>query len=364
MKKILLLPGDGIGPEIMAEAEKVLSLLQAHAGLEIIIERGLLGGCAVDATGEPYPEETRRQAKMADAILLASVGGPKWDTLPRQQRPETGLLAIRADLELFANLRPAQVMDSLVSRSALKAELVSGLDILIVRELTGGIYFGQPRGLGENAQGEREGYNTLRYSESEVRRIAKIAFDAAMQRQKRLCSIDKMNVLESSQLWREIVQEMAAEYPEVVLTHMLIDNAAMQLVRDPQQFDVIVTGNLFGDILSDEASMLTGSIGLLPSASLRSDGVGLFEPIHGSAPDIAGKNIANPYAMILSVAMMLRYTLNEVYLAQIIEDSVKICIKEGICSADIVAQGQQIYRTNEIGDAVCRTMMKMLKENF
>ena len=279
MKNLLLLPGDGIGPEIMAEAEKILHLLQKKARLAVALDYADLGGCAVDASGDPYPEATKAKARAADAVLLASVGGPKWDNLPRAQRPETGLLAIRADLGLFANLRPAQVMDALIDRSALKPERVQGLDILIVRELTGGIYFGQPRGIETNAAGEREGYNTLRYNESEVRRIARVAFEAARGRQKRLCSIDKMNVLESSQLWRETVEAVAADYPDVELTHLLVDNAAMQLVRDPRQFDVIVTGNLFGDILSDEASMLTGSIGLLPSASLRGDGVGLFEPV-------------------------------------------------------------------------------------
>ena len=356
MKNILLLPGDGIGPEIMAEAEKVLHLLQKKAGLAVALDYADLGGCAVDATGEPYPEATRAKARAADAVLLASVGGPKWDGLPRAQRPETGLLAIRADLGLFANLRPAQVMDALIDRSALKPERVRGLDILIVRELTGGIYFGQPRGIETNAAGEREGYNTLRYSESEVRRIARVAFEAARGRQKRLCSIDKMNVLESSQLWRETVAAVAADYPDVALTHLLVDNAAMQLVRDPRQFDVIVTGNLFGDILSDEASMLTGSIGLLPSASLRGDGVGLFEPVHGSAPDIAGKNIANPYAMLLSLAMLLRHSLKEERLAALLENAVSQCISAGYRSADIVADGQQAHSTTAIGDAVCREM--------
>ena len=354
MKNILLLPGDGIGPEIMAEAEKVLRLLQERAGLAVTLDTALLGGCAVDATGEPYPPETRAKARAADAVLLACVGGPKWDNLPRMLRPETGLLAIRADLGLFANLRPARVLDALVERSSLKAELVRGLDILIVRELTGGIYFGQPRGLGQNDAGEREGYNTLRYSESEVRRIARVAFTAAQGRQKRLCSIDKMNVLESSQLWRDIVTETAADFPEVTLTHLLVDNAAMQLVRNPQQFDVIVTGNLFGDILSDEASQLTGSIGLLPSASLREDGVGLFEPVHGSAPDIAGKGIANPYAMLLSLAMLLRHSLHDEKYARLIEAAVENSIATGVRSADIVAAGQQVSGTAAIGDAVCR----------
>ena len=353
MKNILLLPGDGIGPEIMAEAEKVLRLLQERAGLAVTLDTALLGGCAVDATGEPYPPETRAKARAADAVLLACVGGPKWDNLPRSQRPETGLLAIRADLGLFANLRPARVLDALVERSSLKAELVRGLDILIVRELTGGIYFGQPRGLGQNEAGEREGYNTLRYSESEVRRIARVAFTAAQGRQKRLCSIDKMNVLESSQLWRDIVTETAADFPDVTLTHLLVDNAAMQLVRNPQQFDVIVTGNLFGDILSDEASQLTGSIGLLPSASLREDGVGLFEPVHGSAPDIAGKGIANPYAMLLSLAMLLRHSLHDEKHARLIEGAVENSIAAGVRSADLVAAGQQSSSTAAIGDAVC-----------
>ena len=354
MKNILLLPGDGIGPEIMAEAEKVLRLLQERAGLAVTLDTALLGGCAVDATGEPYPPETRAKARAADAVLLACVGGPKWDDLPRVLRPETGLLAIRADLGLFANLRPARVLDALVERSSLKAELVRGLDILIVRELTGGIYFGQPRGLGQNEAGEREGYNTLRYSESEVRRIARVAFTAAQGRQKRLCSIDKMNVLESSQLWRDIITETAADFPDVTLTHLLVDNAAMQLVRNPQQFDVIVTGNLFGDILSDEASQLTGSIGLLPSASLREDGVGLFEPVHGSAPDIAGKGIANPYAMLLSLAMLLRHSLHDEKHARLIEAAVENSIAAGVCSADLVAVGQQSSGTAAIGDAVCR----------
>ena len=354
MKNILLLPGDGIGPEIMAEAEKVLRLLQERAGLAVTLDTALLGGCAVDASGEPYPPETRAKARAADAVLLACVGGPKWDNLPRSQRPETGLLAIRADLGLFANLRPARVLDALAERSALKAELVRGLDILIVRELTGGIYFGQPRGLGTNGAGEREGYNTLRYSESEVRRIARVAFTAAQGRQKRLCSIDKMNVLESSQLWRDVVTETAADFPDVTLTHLLVDNAAMQLVRNPRQFDVIVTGNLFGDILSDEASQLTGSIGLLPSASLRADGVGLFEPVHGSAPDIAGKGIANPYAMLLSLAMLLRHSLHEENLARLLEAAVENSIAAGVRSADLVAAGQQAAGTAAIGDAVCR----------
>ena len=352
MKTLLLLPGDGIGPEIMAEAEKILHLLQSKAGLAVALDYADLGGCAVDATGEPYPEATRAKARAADAVLLASVGGPKWDGLPRAQRPETGLLAIRADLGLFANLRPAQVMDALIDRSALKPERVQGLNILIVRELTGGIYFGQPRGIETNAAGEREGYNTLRYSESEVRRIARVAFEAARGRQKRLCSIDKMNVLESSQLWRETVEAVAADYPDVALTHLLVDNAAMQLVRDPRQFDVIVTGNLFGDILSDEASMLTGSIGMLPSASLDENGKGLYEPSHGSAPDIAGQNKANPLATVLSLAMLLRYSLNDEARAQQVENAVQKVLQQGLRTGDIYEEGTKLVSCSEMGDAV------------
>ena len=356
MKNLLLLPGDGIGPEIMAEAEKILHLLQSKAGLAVALDYADLGGCAVDATGEPYPEATRAKARAADAVLLASVGGPKWDGLPRAQRPETGLLAIRADLGLFANLRPAQVMDALIDRSALKPERVQGLNILIVRELTGGIYFGQPRGIETNAAGEREGYNTLRYSESEVRRIARVAFEAARGRQKRLCSIDKMNVLESSQLWRETVEAVAADYPDVALTHLLVDNAAMQLVRDPRQFDVIVTGNLFGDILSDEAAMLTGSIGMLPSASLNDKKQGLYEPSHGSAPDIAGQGIANPLATILSAAMMLRFSLNQPEAAARIEAAVQSVLAQGLRTPDIASEGTRKVGTREMGDAVAAAL--------
>lgn len=354
MKKLLLLSGDGIGPEIMAQAKKALHYFQNH-GLKVEYQEGLLGGCAVDATGLPYPPETQKLAREADAILLASVGGYRWDNLPRHQRPESGLLAIRADLDLFANLRPAQVLDALAERSSLKTELVKGLDLLIVRELTGGIYFGQPRGI-ENRNNERVGFNTEVYSESEIRRIAKVAFESASKRNKKLCSVDKMNVLESSQLWREIMIEVSKDYPQVELTHMLVDNMAMQLVRHPKQFDVIVTGNLFGDILSDEASMLTGSIGLLPSASLNADGKGLYEPIHGSAPDIAGKNIANPYAMILSLAMLLRYSLNESAWADKLERAVNQCILNGMISADLASAGIKSYSTDEIGDAVVQAL--------
>ena len=354
-KHIAILRGDGIGPEIVAETVRVLDKLIAQ-GLDASYEYAPLGGEAYDEYGHPYPEFTQNLCRKADAVLLGAVGSPQYDNLDRPLRPERGLLAIRKDLNLFANLRPAILYPELANASTLKPEIVAGLDILIVRELTGGIYFGQPRGIETNAAGEREGYNTLRYSESEVRRIARVAFEAARGRQKRLCSIDKMNVLESSQLWRETVEAVAADYPDVALTHLLVDNAAMQLVRDPRQFDVIVTGNLFGDILSDEASMLTGSIGLLPSASLRGDGVGLFEPVHGSAPDIAGKNIANPYAMLLSLAMLLRHSLKEERLAALLENAVNQCISAGYRSADIVADGQQAYSTTAIGDAVCREM--------
>lgn len=361
MKKVVLLAGDGIGPEIMTQAEKVLAVLQEH-GLALELHKALLGGCAVDATGSPYPEETKALCQNADAILLASVGGYQWDNLPRHQRPETGLLAIRADLGLFANLRPAQVMDELAGRSSLKTELVQGLDLLMVRELTGGLYFGQPRGI-ETVNGERSGYNTMRYSEHEIKRVAHIAFQSALGRKKKVCSVDKMNVLESSQVWREVVNEVAKDYPEVELSHMLVDNAAMQLVRNPKQFDVMLMENLFGDILSDEASMLTGSIGLLPSASLREDGVGLYEPIHGSAPDIAGKNIANPYAMILSVALMLRHSLNQSALADGVEQAVKQCIRDGVVSADIAEAGQKVYSTEQIGDKVAACLKALISSH-
>lgn len=351
MNKILLLPGDGIGPEIMAQAEKVLRAL-IDDGLDIELEYGDLGGCAVDKHGDPYPEETRNKANHASAVLLGAVGGPKWDTQARHLRPESGLLAIRKDLGLFANLRPVNVFSALADRSSLKREYVEGLDLLIVRELTGGIYFGQPRGLGQTNDGLREGFNTLRYNEEEVRRIARVAFEAAAGRSGQLCSVDKMNVLEASQLWREVVEEVAKDYPSVTLSHMLVDNAAMQLVRAPKQFDVILTSNLFGDILSDQASMLSGSIGLLPSASLRGDGVGLFEPIHGSAPDIAGSGKANPLAMILSVALMLRHSLAQPAMAVRIESAVSSVLEAGLFSADLVNDTQQGLSTDELGDNI------------
>ena len=349
--KICILPGDGIGPEIMAEAVRVLQALDL--GCEMA--EALLGGCAVDATGDPYPEATQRLALEADAVLLGAVGGPQWDNLPRAQRPERGLLGIRKQLGLFANLRPAILYSELANASTLKPEVVAGLDILIVRELTGDIYFGQPRGIETrevDGHQERFGYNTMHYSESEIRRIVRVAFEAARRRNRKLCSVDKMNVLETTQLWRDVASETASEYPDVELSHMLVDNAAMQLVRNPKQFDVIVTGNMFGDILSDEASMLTGSIGMLPSASLDANNKGLYEPCHGSAPDIAGQGVANPLATILSVAMMLRYTFGREGEALRIESAVKKVLAQGCRTADIYEAGTRRVGTRAMGDAV------------
>ncbi len=345
--KICVLPGDGIGPEIMAEAVRVLQALD----LKFELEEGLIGGGAVDATGTPYPEATKKLTAEADAILLGAVGGPKWDVLARELRPERGLLGIRKDLALFANLRPAILYPELANASTLKPEVVAGLDILIVRELTGDIYFGQPRGIREE-NGERVGFNTMVYSESEVRRIGHVAFQAAQKRNKKLCSVDKMNVLETTQLWRDVMVEVSKDYPDVELSHMLVDNAAMQLVRAPKQFDVMVTGNMFGDILSDEASMLTGSIGMLPSASLDANNKGMYEPSHGSAPDIAGKGLANPLATILSVAMMLRYTFNLEEQAVRIENAVKKVLAQGYRTGDIYERGTNKVGTKEMGDAV------------
>ena len=345
--KICVLPGDGIGPEIMAEAVRVLKALD----LKFELEEGLLGGGAVDATGTPYPEATKKLASEADAILLGAVGGPKWDVLARELRPERGLLGIRKDLSLFANLRPAILYPELANASTLKPEVVAGLDILIVRELTGDIYFGQPRGIREE-NGERVGFNTMVYSESEVRRIGHVAFQAAQKRNKKLCSVDKMNVLETTQLWRDVMIEVSKDYPDVELSHMLVDNAAMQLVRAPKQFDVMVTGNMFGDILSDEASMLTGSIGMLPSASLDAHNKGMYEPSHGSAPDIAGKGVANPLATILSAAMMLRYTFGLEEQALRVENAVKTVLAQGYRTGDIYERGTNKVGTKEMGDAV------------
>ncbi|PKO89857.1 MAG: 3-isopropylmalate dehydrogenase [Betaproteobacteria bacterium HGW-Betaproteobacteria-10] len=345
--KICVLPGDGIGPEIIAQAVRVLNSLD----LKFELEEALLGGAAVDATGTPYPEATQKLARAADAVLLGAVGGPQWDTLAREIRPERGLLGIRKDLNLFANLRPAILYPELANASTLKPEVVAGLDILIIRELTGDIYFGQPRGIREE-NGERVGFNTMVYSESEIRRIGHVAFAAARQRDHRVCSVDKMNVLECTQLWRDVMIEVAKDYPDVALSHMLVDNAAMQLVKAPKQFDVMVTGNMFGDILSDEASMLTGSIGMLPSASLDDKQKGLYEPSHGSAPDIAGQGVANPLATILSVAMMLRYTFGLEEQALRIETAVKKVLAQGFRTGDIYERGTNRVGTKEMGDAV------------
>lgn len=350
--KILVLPGDGIGPEIVAEALKVLNVFKNEGSLDFDLEHAHIGGAAYDAEGKPYPASTQALAKKADAILLGAVGGPQYDKLDRPLRPERGLLAIRSDLGLYANLRPAILYEELASASSLKPELVANLDIMIVRELTGDIYFGQPRGIETLANGERRGFNTMVYTESEIKRIAKTGFETAMKRNKKLCSVDKANVLEATELWREIVTEMGKDYPEVELSHMYVDNAAMQLVRAPKQFDVMVTGNIFGDILSDAAAMLTGSIGMLPSASLNESSVGMYEPIHGSAPDIAGKGIANPLATILSVAMMSRYSLNAPQLADRIEAAVKQVLAQGIRTGDIYTQGCQRVGTTQMGDAV------------
>jgi 3-isopropylmalate dehydrogenase len=349
--KIAVLAGDGIGPEIVAQAIRVLETL-GRDGLGIELEQAPFGGAGVDAHGDPLPEGTLRLAQAADAVLCGAVGGPKYDALPRPQRPEQGILRIRKELGLFANLRPAVLFPELVGASSLKPEVVSGLDIMIIRELTGDIYFGEPRGRRPNARGEREGYDTMLYSEPEIRRIAEVGFQTALKRGRKLTSVDKENVLETSRFWREVVGDVAKKYPGVALSHLYVDNAAMQLVRNPKQFDVIVTGNMFGDILSDEASMLTGSIGMLPSASLDASGKGLYEPIHGSAPDIAGKDLANPLATILSAAMMLRYTFNQDEWAYRIENAVKGVLAQGLRTADIHEAGTRKVGTREMGEAV------------
>ncbi|MBV1930452.1 MAG: 3-isopropylmalate dehydrogenase [Porticoccaceae bacterium] len=351
-KKVLILPGDGIGPEIVGEAVKVLEVVNAKFNLGIELEEGLLGGCAIDATGVPFPDETLAQAQAADAILLGAVGGPKWDEIDRSIRPEKGLLGIRSQLGLFGNLRPAILYPQLADASSLKPEVVSGLDILIVRELTGGIYFGEPRGIDKTEDGERRGYNTYVYTESEIRRIGKLAFESARKRNGKVCSVDKANVLEATMLWREIMTDLGKDYPDVELSHMYVDNAAMQLVRAPKQFDVIVTGNMFGDILSDQASMLTGSIGMLPSASLDINAKGLYEPSHGSAPDIAGQGVANPLATILSAAMMLRYSLDMNEAAEAIEQAVGAVLDQGMRTADIATEGATQVGTREMGEAI------------
>lgn len=352
MPNVLVLPGDGIGPEIVAEARKVLDVVNSRFSLGIKFSEAPLGGASYDQFGVPLAESTLETARNADAILMGSVGGPKWDKLERHLRPEKGLLQLRSGLELFGNLRPAILYPQLAAASSLKPEVVSGLDILIVRELTGGIYFGEPRGIRELPNGEREGFNTYRYNETEIRRIGRVAFEAARVRGKKLCSVDKANVLEVTVLWREIMDDLAKEYPDVELSHMYVDNAAMQLVRAPKQFDVMVTGNMFGDILSDAAAMLTGSIGMLPSASLDKNSKGLYEPCHGSAPDIAGQGIANPLATILSAAMMLRYSLSAPQAADAIEAAVSAVLDQGLRTADIATEGTRKVSTIEMGDAV------------
>lgn len=353
---ILILPGDGIGPEVTDQARRVLEHVAGRHGIELTIDEADLGGVAIDRQGAAYPDTTQALARQADAILLGAVGGPKWDGLPAGERPERGLLAIRADLDLFANLRPAILFPQLAGASSLKPELVAGLDILIVRELTGGIYFGEPRGIRTLDSGEREGFNTYVYRESEIQRIAQLAFELAQKRGGRVTSVDKANVLEVTMLWREVVAEVAKGFSDVTLDHLYIDNAAMQLVRAPKQFDVIVTGNIFGDILSDTAAMLTGSIGMLPSASLNEASRGLYEPVHGSAPDIAGQNKANPLATILSVAMMLRYSLNAPAAADAIEAAVASVLDSGLRTGDIAEAGVTPIGTVEMGDAVVRAL--------
>ena len=354
--KILILPGDGIGQEIMAQAVKVLKMLRSAFAFDMTMETADIGGAGYDSAGSPLPEETLNLAKASNAILLGAVGGPQYEKLPRELRPERGLLGIRSELDLFSNLRPAFLYPQLADASSLKPELVTGLDIMIVRELTSGIYFGEPRGIRMRDDGQREGFNTLIYKESEIERIARSAFETAMKRDKRLCSVDKANVLEVSELWREVVVSVGGEFPEVVLSHMYVDNAAMQLVREPKQFDVMVTTNMFGDILSDAAAMLTGSIGMLPSASINSNGLGMYEPIHGSAPDIAGQDKANPLATILSVAMMLRHSLGEPELADVVEHAVGKVLDERLRTEDIYTKDDKKIGTSAMGDAVVKIM--------
>jgi len=351
MSKILILPGDGIGTEIVDQAVKVINSLNSNYEMGMTLVNGLIGGIAYDETGSPLPDETIKTAKSCDSILLGAVGGPKWEALERDLRPERGLLGIRSELDLFSNLRPAILYPQLASASSLKTEIVSGLDLMIVRELVGGIYFGKPRGI-EIRDGERFGINSATYYESEIARIGHSAFQIAQKRGKRVCSVDKANVLEVSELWREVMEEVSSSYPDVTLSHMYVDNAAMQLVRDPKQFDVMVTSNLFGDVLSDCAAMLTGSIGMLPSASLDKNNFGMYEPIHGSAPDIAGKDIANPLATILSVSMMLRYSLNQLELADKINLAVSEVLDKGYRTKDISAAGDKVVGTEEMGDLI------------
>ncbi|MBE9029131.1 3-isopropylmalate dehydrogenase [filamentous cyanobacterium LEGE 11480] len=354
--RITLLPGDGIGPEIMAVTVEALKKLGAQFDLSFEFVTALIGGSAIDATGSPLPEATLETCRQSDSVLLAAIGGYKWDNVPRAQRPETGLLGLRSGLQLFANLRPATILPQLADASSLKREVVEGVDIMVVRELTGGIYFGAPKGLFTTEAGEQRGVNTMGYTVTEIDRIAKVAFETAQKRQKKLCSVDKANVLEVSQLWRDRVNAMAPSYSDVEVTHMYVDNAAMQLVRNPKQFDTIVTGNLFGDILSDIAAMLTGSIGMLPSASLGADGPGVYEPVHGSAPDIAGQDKANPLAQVLSAAMMLRYDLNQPAAADALETAVMQVLDQGYRTGDIAAAGDQIVGCQAIGAALLKAL--------
>ncbi|MDJ0558587.1 MAG: 3-isopropylmalate dehydrogenase [Microcystis sp. M53599_WE4] len=354
--RITLLPGDGIGPEILAVTVEILKVIGKKFDLQFDFQTALIGGAAIDETGSPLPEATLSACKNSDAVLLAAIGGYKWDNLPRQQRPETGLLGLRSGLGLFANLRPATIFPQLIDASSLKREIIEGVDIMVVRELTGGIYFGQPKGIFETETGEKRGLNSMVYSESEVDRIAKVAFEIAQKRGHKLCSVDKANVLDVSQLWRDRVTKMAANYPDVELSHLYVDNAAMQLVRAPKQFDTIVTGNLFGDILSDEAAMLTGSIGMLPSASLGTAGVGVFEPVHGSAPDIAGQDKANPIAQILSAAMMLKYGLNQPLAAASLEKAVEKVLALGYRTGDIFSEGMTLVGCQAMGQAILKVL--------
>ena len=354
--QITLLAGDGIGPEIMAVTVKVLEAIAPRFNLEFDFQEALLGGAAIEATGNPLPEETLAICRQSDAVLLAAIGGYKWDNLPRQQRPETGLLGLRSGLKLFANLRPATIFPQLIDASSLKREIVEGVDIMVVRELTGGIYFGQPKGIFTTETGEKRGVNTMAYTESEIDRIAKIGFETARKRRGKLCSVDKANVLDVSQLWRDRVTLMASQYPDVELSHLYVDNAAMQLVRAPKQFDTIVTGNLFGDILSDAAAMLTGSIGMLPSASLGSGKPGLFEPVHGSAPDIAGQDKANPLAQVLSAAMMLRYGLDQPPAADSLEKAVLAVLDQGYRTGDIMSEGMTLVGCQQMGEILLKVL--------
>ncbi len=356
---ITLLPGDGIGPEIMQVAQEVLKVVGEQLNLQFEFQQALIGGAAIDATGEPLPAETLEKCHKSDAVLLAAIGGYKWDNLPRHLRPETGLLGLRAGLGLFANLRPAKILPQLIDASSLKREVVEGVDIMVVRELTGGVYFGQPKGIFATETGEKRGVNTMAYTQSEIDRIGRVAFETAQKRSGKLCSVDKANVLEVSQLWRDRITQLHEDYPNVELSHMYVDNAAMQLVRYPKQFDTIVTGNLFGDILSDAAAMLTGSIGMLPSASLGASSGGVFEPVHGSAPDIAGLDKANPLAQVLSAAMMLRYGLNQPVAAQRIEKAVLQVLDRGDRTGDIMSPGMNLLGCQAMGEALIEVLEKL-----